>query len=186
MTWFPFPNVPVVAQAYLLKALLIAVLVTGALGAGGGFWAGKEWAEGRAAQREVKTLAAEIGRGNQALGEYRSAIADGTSRMSSATRALQLSAITYAEGRDDALTQFNAAATDLQSRLDRRLDLAGCVFGPDVLRDINAARAGRPAVGAAGVAQPATGPGSRAPAAVPRTPAARERPRDDDGSARHP
>ena len=182
MTWFPFPSVPVVAQAYLYKVLAIAVVLSIAIAGSSGFWAGKEWAEGRAAQQEVKTLAAEIEQGHKALGEYRTAVADGATHLVSASRALEISATHYAEERDDALARFDAATTTLQAKLDRRADLAGCLFGPDILRDINAARSGSPTGSPAGAAQPAAGPRRRPAAAVPPDAAPTRRRGANDGS----
>lgn len=173
-----------IAKVAVLKYLAIAVLLTAAVCGGGGFWVGQRWADGEAAKRENTTLRAEIAQGRQAIGEFKTAVADGATHMAQASNQLKQFATTYAQGRDHDFAQFTAASNALQRKLDVRSDLAACRFGADILRDINAARAGRPAVSGAGTDDGAAGAGPSADAAVPRliaAPAGRQR--SDDGSA---
>jgi hypothetical protein len=110
-------------------AALVGIVATSA--AGGGFWAGKEWTEGRRAQAEVVDLRADATALREAANELRQSGANAAQDMRTSARRMDAISIAHQEVVDgiDRLLVEQREALDSQIDSAAAADLRACRIG---------------------------------------------------------
>jgi len=147
-----------VASVGRVAALLALVAMAAA---GGGFWAGQEWRQGRTAQAQVVGLQADAAELRQAVEELRRRARDAAQDMRTAARRMDAISLDHWRHVDalDSLYADHRDALDMQIATAAAAQLRACRIGDFGLQLWAAAAAGH-ALDAAAVAGPATEPPS--------------------------
>jgi hypothetical protein len=140
-----FTGVRLVGYAKALAYAGIACVLCLVFGLAAGLWAGNEWQQGRQAQREVKTIRAEVA---DALGAVREAQA-ATVQISRDAEHASASLNAASKGLSDDLERNRLTAAAASQQLERAIardpDAAGCRATAEFMQAWNAANRGDPA-----------------------------------------
>ena len=172
-------------QFQLLGYAAIACVLALAAGFGGGLWVGKEWEQGRAAQRTAKAYATEVAALSAAVISAQGAAAQISRDVQDAGLRLN----TYSKGLSNDVERNRRTATAASGMLEAALasnrDLAAVVADADFMQAWNRANAGDS--GSAAGTDGAAAPGGRRPdGGVPAVPATGTRPVDRGTESKPP
>jgi hypothetical protein len=161
-------------QLQLLGYAAIACVLCSLIALGGGIWIGKEWAEGRAAQAQTKTLQRDLTAAMDAVRQAQGAAATISRDVEDASTRLNQ----FSKGLSDDVERNRRAASvasnQLEVALARNRSLAATPVDADILQAWNRANAGDPA-GTSGAGGADRGDRGRPARAVPGQPPARDR-----------
>jgi hypothetical protein len=169
----------------LLGYAAIACILALAAGFGSGLWAGMEWEQGRAAQRDAKAYASEVAALNAAVISAQGAAAQISRDVQDAGIRLN----TYSKGLSNDVERNRRTATAASGMLEAALasnrDLAAVVADADFMQAWNRANAGDSG-SVAGADSAASAAGRRPDGGVPAIPATGTRPVDRGAEPKPP
>jgi len=158
--------------AYAALAVIAASAVAFLLGAAGGVWVGIEWQQGRQAQRETASLAADLAAAQRAVASAQSAAVQISRDVEVASARLNQHSKGLSDDFDRNRRNARAASALLEDALVQNHALATVVADAHFLRAWNRANAGDTA-GGAGADRAAEGdgriPSGALPARAPRS-----------------
>jgi biopolymer transport protein ExbB/TolQ len=160
-------------QMQLLGYAAAACALCSFLALGSGIWIGKEWAEGRAAQAQTKTLERDLTAAMDAVRKAQGAAAAISRDMEAASTRLNQFSKGLADDVERNRRTASVASAQLEAALARNRSLAATAVDADLLQAWNLANAGDPA-GAAGADGATAGDRPRPAGAMPGQPAARD------------